>query len=181
MIGAPSFKLVEFRVRSNRPLSMNEVGRAEEHARLLQIARDAVNDTFPRSDGREWLIAVTSYLRPDSTSNHRDGAAVDWVVLDPVTKAWNARYTKWARDYLATHKPSKFSRLLFESDHVHHVLAGTDSFRTTQQPALILDQTGVDADGRPTFAAAILPGLDTRLSMSVVLIGGALLFLLLGK
>lgn len=178
MNGAPNFTLDEFRGVSNRPLTMNEVTRAEIHARILQSARDAVNRTFPRQDGREWIIRVTSYLRPADTSNHRDGAALDWVVADPVTRARSDRYTKWARDYLAdpARRP-QFSRLLLEFDHVHHVLAGMDSFRSGGTP-LVLDQTGVDADNRPTFTAAIFPAVDTGLALGLVLLAGLVLALL---
>lgn len=177
--GAPNFTLKEFRDVSARPLTMNEVQRAEHHARVLQSVRNAVNTNHPRTDGRAWIVRVTSYLRTGSGSNHGDGAAVDWVVADPITRVRSDRLTKWARDWLGSSgRERQFSRLLWEWDHVHHVLAGMDSFRSDTTP-LVLDQTGTDETGRPLFTAALIPGVDNALSLSVVLLAGAVGYFLL--
>lgn len=176
MDGAPNFTIGEFARASYRPLDMDEALNAGRHARELQRVRDALNRDHARTDGREWRVRITSYLRPGDGSDHQSGAALDWTVDDPTTGRRSDRMTKWARDWLATYRRESFDRLLWELDHVHHALR-FQSRKPVDAP-VVLDQTGTEADGTPVFGAAIIPGVDNALSLSVVLFAGVVGWLL---
>lgn len=145
MDGAPNFTLSEFQTVSVRPLTPTETGQANWHARILQQARNAVNEFYGSAPaGGEYQIHITSFLR--TSGDHATGAAVDWNVRDRAGNRYDA-LTRWARDWLALRMPEAFAELIYEPGfsegsyaHVHHSRKGFSTDTQANRAPQILDE-----------------------------------------
>lgn len=180
---APNFTLAEFERVSDVALSPAMREHARWHAERLQIARNAVNETWAAPDvGGSWQIHVTSFVRSrDAGRDHGAGGGVDWNVRDRAGNR-NDMLTRWARDYLALNIPDDFAELIYEPGfaeegnafaHVHHTRRGFSPDDDPDAPTQILDE-----DSPGNFVAATLAAIPKPAQPIAIALGVAGVFFL---